>query len=404
MSNKSLIFTILLVAAILLTACQPAIPLTALPSTPIGAVSPELSPTIPPEATRTPVSPSPTPTLIPTQVAGPLAIVSYQMQESPELEPVLFTSVQGRKFDSQDFSLGDTLFPDLSFSDNHASCLKNELDGSPLVACQYYNKDGTQSFVNLTLNGSEIYTIDTGTPYPSSTLQGLWIYDQHWVLETVHITTTTSGNVTTAALVGQITVDGVLLNDRQKYDEAFSFQTFGGKPFFLFKRDEKVGFSYDGVETPLGYDEVPHYGCCVAAALNPQVWQNHVNFFGQRGDTWFFVTISDSVFYNNIAEPSSSASGLEGWTPSAGEITVADSGRTIDFGLTSRFSIVLKESEYPIAALELNCIPEVVMGRISNVEAVPQDYYVLRYEGTGIGQCTIQNGGFEVTINIIDHP
>ncbi|MCE5208282.1 MAG: hypothetical protein LLG42_08225 [Chloroflexi bacterium] len=93
-----------------------------------------------------------------------------------------------------------------------------------------------------------------------------------------------------------------------------------------------------------------------------------------------------------------------GWTPSPSEIVASDSGKSFDFRLTSRFSIVLKETEYPAANLELNCVPEIVLGRISNVMGVSPDYYVIGYEGSGLGQCTIQNGPFEVTINIVDHP
>jgi hypothetical protein len=93
-----------------------------------------------------------------------------------------------------------------------------------------------------------------------------------------------------------------------------------------------------------------------------------------------------------------------GWTPSAGEIVASDSGKSFDFWLTSRFSIVLKVSDYPAANLELTCNPEIVLGRISNVESVPPDNYVIRYEASGLGQCTIQNGQFEVTINVINHP
>ena len=93
-----------------------------------------------------------------------------------------------------------------------------------------------------------------------------------------------------------------------------------------------------------------------------------------------------------------------GWTPSPGSIVASDSGKTIDFVLTSRFSIILKEADYPAANLKLNCVPDIVLGRTSNVYGVPPEYYEIRYEGSGFGQCTIQNGPFEVTINIIDNP
>ena len=93
-----------------------------------------------------------------------------------------------------------------------------------------------------------------------------------------------------------------------------------------------------------------------------------------------------------------------GWTPSPGEIVASDSGKNFNFVLTSRFSIVLKEAEFLTENLKLNCAPDAVLGRISNVAGVPPDYYEIRYEGSGFGQCIIQNGSFEVTVNIIDHP
>jgi hypothetical protein len=93
-----------------------------------------------------------------------------------------------------------------------------------------------------------------------------------------------------------------------------------------------------------------------------------------------------------------------GWTPSQGEIMASDSGKSVDFWLTSRFSIVLKESDYQVANLELICNPDVDLGRISNLEPAPPDSYIVRYEGSGPGKCIIQNGQFEVTINTINHP
>lgn len=275
MSKKSLAFSALLSFAIALAACQPALP-----------------PTHTPEPSSTPPSSLSSPTLIPTQMAGALSIITYQMQASPKLEPMLFSSVQGRKFSSEDFSLGDTRSPDLSyFDESQHYCMKKDLDGATLVACQGFSYDGKQGWVKLSKNGSEIYTFDTGSPSPQTTLQGLWVYDHHWVLETAYVTTYTSSGATTIDAAGRITVDGERLDIQKKYDEAFGFQTIAGKPFFLFKLDGKIGFSYDGAETLLDYDTVPNYGCCSMSALNPQAWENHINFFAKRGADWFFVTI-----------------------------------------------------------------------------------------------------------------
>jgi hypothetical protein len=245
------------------------------------------------EPASTPFINSPTPTLIPIQKVGQLTIVTYQMKEPPYIEPLMFSSVQGRKFGSEDFSLGDVRFPDRSFfDDTQHYCMQNNLDGSHLVACQGFSTDGKVGWVKLTQNGKEIYYTDTGDPSSINTLEGLWVYDHHWVLETVHVSIHNSGTETEIEDAGQITVDGTRLNTQKNYDEAFSFQTIAGKPFFLFKREGKLGFSYDSEETLLDlYDSVPHYGCCSAAALNPQAWEDHINFFGQQDENWYFVTI-----------------------------------------------------------------------------------------------------------------
>jgi len=92
------------------------------------------------------------------------------------------------------------------------------------------------------------------------------------------------------------------------------------------------------------------------------------------------------------------------WTPSPGEIVASDSGKSFDIWITSRVSIVLNKTEYPIANLEQNCVPKDVLGQVSNIPSVPPDYYVIRYEGVWLGQCIIRNGQFEVTIHVVNHP
>ncbi len=287
MQRKPSIFTLLIGFTVLLAACRP----TGVPgSVPAAPILPTL-PT-PAKATVPAVLPSATPTLFPTLTVGDLTVTVVEMQEPPEVEPMLFTSVQGRKFSSQDFSLGDTRFADSSFFNGSDYCMKNELDGAALLACQHYTPDGALSWVDLSSDGREIYRIDTGSPDPTNHLQGLWVYDHHWALETVNVIPRQPRNEVSSDLVRQISIDGVLLNEREKYAEPFGFQTLGGKPFFLFERDGKIGFVYDGAENLLDFDAVPHYGCCSAAVINPQAWLNHTTFFARRSADWFFVTVS----------------------------------------------------------------------------------------------------------------
>ena len=92
------------------------------------------------------------------------------------------------------------------------------------------------------------------------------------------------------------------------------------------------------------------------------------------------------------------------WTPSPGEIVESDSGKSFDIWITSRVSIILNKTEYPIANLEQNCMPKDVLGQVSNIPVVPPEYYVIRYEGVWLGQCIIRNDQFEVTINVVNRP
>jgi hypothetical protein len=137
----------------------------------------------------------------------------------------------------------------------------------------------------------------------------------------------------------------------------------------------------------------------IEPTLSPQQATGMASMAGKSTD------IAETTLYPAIPFPTDvyPTQDWAGWTPSPGEIVASDNGRNFDFTLTSRFSIVLKEVDFPAANLELNCIPQVVLGRISNVEGVPPDYYVIRYEGSGFGQCIIQNGPFVVTINVIEH-
>ncbi len=48
--------------------------------------------------------------------------------------------------------------------------------------------------------------------------------------------------------------------------------------------------------------------------------------------------------------------------------------------------------------------PRLCWVRCPMVKAFPPDDYEIRYEGNGYGECVIQNGPFEVTINSSAHP
>ena len=182
-----------------------------------------------------------------------------------------------------------------TFPDTH--CIEADLKmcaslGShQLVAEETISNDGSNGNVILTQDGVEIYRIATGPGSPVNALRGLWVYDGHWALEAAKISETQQGNAITVNAVGQIIVDGKILNESLGYEEAFGFQTLNGRPFYFFKRNGKIGASYDGVEIPLAYDQVPHYGCCSMGTLNPRTYQDMVEFLAAKDGNWYYVEI-----------------------------------------------------------------------------------------------------------------
>lgn len=82
----------------------------------------------------------------------------------------------------------------------------------------------------------------------------------------------------------------------------------------------------------------------------------------------------------------------------------SDNGKTFNIWITSRLSVVLNAAEFPHANVIINCSPEAAIGSVSNLPVEPSGYYVVRYEGVKPGTCTIQNGHFAITVNVVEHP
>jgi len=98
---------------------------------------------------------------------------------------------------------------------------------------------------------------------------------QAWVLEIADLE---QNPTTDSTELGKTIRDGKLINDQIKAQEVFGFQVFSDKPFYFFKRDDRISISYDGRETLLNYIDIPHYHCCSAAAFDPQQHPDMVNF------------------------------------------------------------------------------------------------------------------------------
>ena len=71
----------------------------------------------------------------------------------------------------------------------------------------------------------------------------------------------------------------------------FNFQTLDGKPFYFFQRMASLKSAstidawYNGLIIPLGFDEIPHYGCGDASELNPRGWADRWSFLPAAAKT-----------------------------------------------------------------------------------------------------------------------
>ena len=226
-----------------------------------------------------------------------LVMVRVELKEVPELDPLSFITRQGNYWDRSSLPRGDSFLSNSFYEDGHFS-LKADWNSSTLIARENFNEDGSAAWVTLEKDEQEIYRIDTGRGSPVSCLRSLWTFDGHWLLETAFVTETVEDNSVRTNALGQLIQDGEDLNQKFGYDESFGFQTIAGKPFYFIRKAEQIKAIVDGEEIPLGFDLIPHYGCCSSGEMNLQPFQDRVNFFGKQDDTWFFVQIGipGSVF------------------------------------------------------------------------------------------------------------
>jgi len=109
------------------------------------------------------------------------------------------------------------------------------LGGDTLTAATVGTNTGKVS-LQVSRNGTAIYTVQLGDSSPIASLRGLWAYDNHWVLEVAHATQKISlSNVIDYNVWGEVVQDGVSLNKQHGYQEAFGFQLMRSKPFYFFK-------------------------------------------------------------------------------------------------------------------------------------------------------------------------
>ncbi len=220
-----------------------------------------------------------------SQPPAGLTVEEHALVGPPSIDPLTFQPVQGSMAAVTAAHASDLsrTFGDNSLSVDGRFALRTTLGADTLTATLDYDKACKAGWVTLYRNQAEIYRIHVGSCSPITPLLGLWVYDGHWVLETALLAP--------ESIVGQITRDGELLNASQSYSDMFGFELMHGRPFFFFRRDAGLGYSYDGHEVLAGYDEIPRYNCCSESQLNARRAQDMVAFFARRARTWYYVEI-----------------------------------------------------------------------------------------------------------------
>lgn len=253
------------------------------------AVALPIVPVEPTEAVALPIIQAP-----PLQIPAGLVVEEHALQGSPGADPFSFSPADGSMAEilARHEQLRGESFPDNAFANEQFSDMRRVMVGDKeVIARQEYSPDYKEGWVTVLENGAEVYRIATGPASPVTSLRGLWTYADHWVLETALVNLNEANDPAVKFAAGQVSQDGVLLNDQFGYSEMFGFQTLGGKLFFFFEKDGLLGYAYDGQVVEAGYTAIPHYACCSESALNPRGAQNLIAFFAQRGETWYYVEI-----------------------------------------------------------------------------------------------------------------
>ncbi len=221
-----------------------------------------------------------------SQPASALQLEEHQLAGPPEPETPRFQPLQGTQEEvlakhASDRSAG--FASEVIAVDGNPAISSLGESGDLLAVLTTSAQGQPEQSVRVLRGGEVLFERPAGLPSPLLPLQGLWTYDGHWALEILFADEST--------WAGQVFVDGELVNEVNGYDEAFGFQLLAGKPFFFYLRNGRAGYSFDGQEMDLDYDEITHYRCCAESSLNPVQARDMVAFFALREQTWFYVEL-----------------------------------------------------------------------------------------------------------------
>lgn len=126
-----------------------------------------------------------------------------------------------------------------------------------------------------------IYSIvDCGSPSPIGPIITAWGFDDNLIFQTLH------------DMTFDILWNGEFLNASKGYQSSLGFQILGGKPFYFFKRDDKMWLYYDGEEVLLPYDQIETQYCCEGYPIpSPRHYNNMIAYYAKENDQSIFGVI-----------------------------------------------------------------------------------------------------------------
>ena len=110
---------------------------------------------------------------------------------------------------------------------------------------------------------------------PMYSTKNFLVWNDHWIWATRNF----------------LVQDGEILNGKLGFQEIFEWRLVENKPAYLFRKDGRVGFSYDGKILPLAYQNVARDLCCGYAVNNPWIGDTRAHFFAEREGVWYYVVL-----------------------------------------------------------------------------------------------------------------
>lgn len=231
-----------------------------------------------------------------------LSIEEHSLTGMPSLDPLTFAPKDGIQVEilAKHAVERAKTFPDNSILTEGQPGFEITLGGHKITALQTFTNIKSDQVagviqkvdIQVLKDGNPILSFPSGVSSPVNSLTGLWSYKNHWIIESAYVDQSIyTQNDVEIHPVGNIIQDGINLNQKNNYSEAFGFQLMNSIPFYFYERGGRIGISYDGTEIPLDYSQVIHYQCCSGSQLNPRQAENLVAFFAQKNSDWYYVEI-----------------------------------------------------------------------------------------------------------------